>query len=122
MQQQLTIIPHRSPQITKMISRIIIAVRIITIIKNHGLTQTTNSRWITCGNTSRIGRYSFKQYETLSDLIKEFKGKTHGSQSHGLPNNSLQIIVYYEVPEGMRNDIKRMFKTYTKNEIEIPHQ
>ena len=36
------------------------------------------------------------QYETLSDLIKEFKGKTHGSQSHGLPNNSLQIIVYYE--------------------------
>jgi hypothetical protein len=58
------------------------------------------------------------QYETLSDLIKEFKGKTHGSQSHGLPNNSLQIIVYYEVPEGMRNEIKRMFKIYTKNEIE----
>ena len=58
------------------------------------------------------------QYETLSDLIKEFKGKTHGSQSHGLPNNSLQIIVYYEVPEGMRDEIKRKFKIYTKNEIE----
>ena len=58
------------------------------------------------------------QYETLSDLIKEFKGKTHGSQSHDLPNNSLQIIVYYEVPEGMRDEIKRKFKIYTKNEIE----
>ena len=62
------------------------------------------------------------QYETLSDLIKEFKGKTHGSQSHGLPNNSLQIIVYYEVPEGMRDEIKKMFQSGTQNEIEIPHQ
>lgn len=63
-----------------------------------------------------------KQYEVLTDLIKEFKGKTHGSQSHNLSNNALQIIVYYEVPEGKRDDIKRMFETYTKNEIGIPHQ
>ncbi len=63
-----------------------------------------------------------KQYEVLTDLIKEFKGKTHGSQSHNLPNNALQIVLYYEVPEGKRDDIKRMFETYTKNEIEIPHQ
>lgn len=62
-----------------------------------------------------------KQYEVLTDLIKEFKGKTHGSQSHNLQNNSLQIVVYYEVPEGMRDKIKGMFKTYTRNEIEI-HQ
>lgn len=61
-----------------------------------------------------------KQYEVLTDLIKELKGKTHGSQSHNLPNNALQIVVYYEVPEGKRNDIKRMFETFTKNEIEIP--
>ena len=63
-----------------------------------------------------------KQYEVLSDLIKEFNGKTHGSQSHTLPDNSLQIVVYYEVPEGMRDEIKRMFQSGTKNEIEIPHQ
>ena len=63
-----------------------------------------------------------QQYEVLTDLIKEFKGKTHGSQSHNLQNNSLQIVVYYEVPEGKRDDIKRMFETYTKNEIGIPHQ
>ncbi len=63
-----------------------------------------------------------KQYEVLTDLIKEFKGKTHGSQSHSLQNNALQIVVYYEVPEGKRDDIKRMFETCTKNEIEISHQ
>ena len=63
-----------------------------------------------------------KQYEVLSDLIKEFNGKTHGSQSHTLPDNSLQIVVYYEVPEGMRDEIKKMFQSGTKNEIEIPHQ
>lgn len=62
-----------------------------------------------------------KQYEVLTDLIKEFTGKTHGSQSHCLPNNSLQIVVYYEIPEGMRGEIKKMFWAYTRNEVEI-HQ
>ena len=62
-----------------------------------------------------------KQYEVLTDLIKEFQGKTHGSQSHSLQNNSLQIVIYYEVPEGKRDEIKEIFKTYTRNEIEI-HQ
>jgi uncharacterized cupin superfamily protein len=57
----------------------------------------------------------------LTDLIKEFQGKTHGSQSHSLQNNSLQIVIYYEVSEGKRDEIKGMFKTYTRNETEI-HQ
>lgn len=61
------------------------------------------------------------QYEVLTDLIKEFKGKTHGSQSHCLQNNILQIVVYYEVPEGMRDKLKDMFKTFIKNEMRI-HQ
>jgi hypothetical protein len=60
-----------------------------------------------------------QQYEALTDLIKEFKGKTHGSQSHSLQNNSLQIVVYYEVPEGMRDEIKSMFQTFTRNAIKI---
>jgi hypothetical protein len=63
-----------------------------------------------------------QQYETLMDLIKEFKGKTHGSQSHSLQNNSLQIVVYYEVPEGMRDEIKRMFQTFTRNAMRIDRQ
>ncbi len=57
-----------------------------------------------------------KQYELLSDLIKEYNGKTHGSQSHILTNNSIQIIVYYEVPEGMREKVKRTFDNMVKNE------
>jgi hypothetical protein len=57
-----------------------------------------------------------KQYELLSDLIKEYNGKTHGSQSHILINNFIQIIVYYEVPEGMRKEVKRTFDNMVKNE------
>src|SRR6185437_1674974 len=64
-----------------------------------------NSLEILHGSTNSIG----KQYETLSDLIKKYNGKTHGSQSHVLSNNSIQIIVYYEVPEGMRDVLKRTY-------------
>lgn len=74
-----------------------------------------NSMEILQGSVDRI----IKEYDVLTDLIKEFNGKTHGSQSHNLQNNSLQIIVYYEVPEGMRDTIKVMFKTYIRNELEI---
>ena len=62
-----------------------------------------------------------KQYEVLADLIKEYNGKTHGSQSHILANNSIQLIVYYEVPEGMREEIKRKFENFTRSEIKIFH-
>ncbi len=62
------------------------------------------------------------QYEVLADLIKEYNGKTHGSQSHILANDSMQLIVYYEVPEGMREELKRKFKDFTRNEIKVyPH-
>jgi hypothetical protein len=62
-----------------------------------------------------------KQYEVLADLIREYNGKTHGSQSHILANNSIQLIVYYEVPEGMREEIKRKFENFIRNEIKIYH-
>ena len=55
-----------------------------------------------------------KQYEILSDLIKEYNGKTHGSQSHIDANNHIQLIVYYEVPEGMREEIKKAFDNFTQ--------
>ncbi len=61
-----------------------------------------------------------KQYEILSDLIKEYNGKTHGSQSHIDVNNSIQLIVYYEVPEGMREEIKKAFENFTqRSEIKV---
>jgi hypothetical protein len=85
---------------------------------NNNKQPMDNSVEILQGSADKVT----KQYEVLTDLIKEFKGKTHGSQSHNLPNNTLQIVVYYEVLEGKRDDIKRMFETFTKNEIEILHQ
>ena len=49
-----------------------------------------------------------KKYEILSDIVTEFGGKVHGSQSHIVPNN-IQLIVYYEVPLGQRDEVKRKF-------------
>lgn len=41
------------------------------------------------------------QYEYLSDFVRDSGGKVHGSQSHIIiANNNIQLIVYYEVPEG----------------------
>ena len=57
-----------------------------------------------------------KQYEVLTDLIKEYNGKTRGSQSHILANNFIQIIVYYEIPEGKRGEIKEKFDDFVRNE------
>src|SRR5215213_793674 len=60
-----------------------------------------------------------KQYEVLTDLVKEYNGKIHGSQSHILANDSIQLFVYYEVPEGMRDEVKRMFESFTKDKIDL---
>lgn len=62
-----------------------------------------------------------EQYEVLADLIKKYNGKTHGSQSHILANDSIKLIVYYEVPEGMREEIKRKFGDFARDEIKIYH-
>ena len=52
-----------------------------------------------------------KKYEILSDIVSEANGKVHGSQSHMMQNNSMSLIVYYEVPaEGnKRKEVKQKF-------------
>jgi hypothetical protein len=57
-----------------------------------------------------------KKYEILSDLVSEYHGKVHGSQS-SINGNIVSLIVYYEVPsaEGQRDAIKHKFKSYVKN-------
>ena len=50
-----------------------------------------------------------KKYEILSDIILDLGGKTHGSQSQ-ISGNDISLIVYYEVPEGKREEIKSRFK------------
>jgi hypothetical protein len=50
------------------------------------------------------------KYKILSDIvINECNEKVHGSQSHILPNNSMQLVVYYEIPVGQRELGKQKF-------------
>jgi hypothetical protein len=49
-----------------------------------------------------------KKYEILSDIVIEYQGKVHGSQSH-INNNIISLVVYFEVPEGKREEVKRKF-------------
>lgn len=51
-----------------------------------------------------------KKYEILSDIVSEVNGKVHGSQSHILSNNLISIIVYFEVPVGKREEVKRKLR------------
>ena len=57
-----------------------------------------------------------KKYEILSDIVSEYNGKVHGSQSHIVANN-IQLIVYYEVPLGQRDEVKRKFDQFVTTEI-----
>ena len=59
-----------------------------------------------------------KKYETLSDIVTEYNGKVHGSQRDRDPKSGLiDLLVYYEVPLGQREEVKRKFDNFTKNII-----
>ena len=47
--------------------------------------------------------------EILSDIVTEYNSKIHGSLSHVFTNNLISLIVYFEVPEGKRKEVKRKF-------------
>jgi len=53
-----------------------------------------------------------KKYEILSDIvITEYNGKVHGSQRDRDPKTGLiALLVYYEVPEGKREEVKQKSK------------
>ena len=52
-----------------------------------------------------------KKYEMLSDIVSEYNGKVHGSQSHIVSANTISLIVYFEVPEGKREEVKQKFNS-----------
>ena len=61
-----------------------------------------------------------KKYEILSDIvITEYNGRVHGSQSYVVgpagSNNSISLVVYYEVPEGKREEVKQKFNKFSIN-------
>ena len=54
-----------------------------------------------------------KKYEMLSDIVTEYNGKVHGSQRDRDPKTGLiDLLVYYEVPLGQREEVKRKFNDF----------
>ena len=54
-----------------------------------------------------------KKYEILSDIVTEHKGKVHGSQRDRDPKTGLlDLLVYYEVPLGKREQIREEFNNF----------
>ena len=55
-----------------------------------------------------------KKYEILSDIvIVEHGGKVHGSQrDRDLKTGLIDLLVYYEVPLGQRDEVKRIFEQF----------
>ena len=75
----------------------------------------SNSLELLAGPISEIQ----KKYEILSDIVTEHNGKVHGSQSHIVANNSISLIVYYEVPEGKWEEVKQKFSDFTRNIVAL---
>jgi hypothetical protein len=61
-----------------------------------------------------------KKYETLSDIVTEYNGKIHGSQRDRDPNpGHIDLLVYYEVPQDQREEVKRKFENFVRTLVKI---
>ena len=59
-----------------------------------------------------------QKYEILSDIVTEYSGKVHGSQRDRDPKTGLiDLLVYYEVPDGKREEVKQKFSTLVRNQM-----
>ena len=57
-----------------------------------------------------------KKYEILSDIVSEANGKVHGSQRDMDPKTGLlDLLVYFEVPDGKREECKQRFNNIIRN-------
>ena len=57
-----------------------------------------------------------KKYEILSDIVTEYNGKVHGSQRDRDPKTGIiDLLVYYEVPLGQREEVKRNYDNFVRN-------
>ena len=64
-----------------------------------------------------------KKYEILSDIVTEYGGKVHGSQRDRDPKTGLiDLLVYYEVPLGQREEVKAKYQNFIRNQVKIYHQ
>ena len=51
----------------------------------------------------------YKNNMNIYLIVWDHNGKVHGSQSH-INGNIVSLIVYYEVPSGMRDEVKQRYK------------
>ena len=57
-----------------------------------------------------------KKYEILSDIVSEANGKVHGPQIDRDPKTGLlDLLVYFEVPDGKREECKQRFNNIIRN-------
>jgi hypothetical protein len=73
----------------------------------------SNSLELLTGPINEIQR----KYEILSDIVTEYNGKVHGSQRGQDPRTGqlIDLLVYYEVPLGNREEVKRKFDNLVRN-------
>ena len=61
-----------------------------------------------------------KKYEVLSDIVREYNGKVHGSQRDRDPKTGLiDLLVYYEIPVGKRDEVKKKFNNTIRNTMAL---
>ncbi|HEX6645724.1 MAG TPA: hypothetical protein VF047_00940 [Nitrososphaeraceae archaeon] len=102
---------------------IIIRILIILIVHHHFIAKNPGLLNPKCpipylelltGPINEIQR----KYEILSDIvITQYNGKVHGSQRGQDPRTGqlIDLLVYYEVPLGMRDEVKQKFNNKNKS-------
>ena len=78
--------------------------------------KMSNSLELLTGPINEIQR----KYEILSDIvITEYNGKVHGSQRGQDPKTGqlTDLLVYFEVPEGKREEVRRKFDKFIQDRI-----
>ncbi len=61
-----------------------------------------------------------KKYEVLSDIVREYNGKVHGSQRDRDPKTGLiDLLVYYEISVGKRDEVKKKFNNTIRNTMAL---
>jgi hypothetical protein len=118
---------HICPNIPHNNNKPIIPTTASTTISNPKLTYYSKKPWNRQPKPKMSNSFEYlqgsiteiqKKYEILSDIVTEYGGKVHGSQRDRDPKIGLiDLLVYYEVPDGKREEVKQKFSTLVRNQM-----
>ena len=118
---------HICPNIPHNNNKPIIPTTASTTISNPKLTYYSKKPWNRQPKPKMSNSFEYLQgsiaeiqqkYEILSDIVTEYGGKVHGSQRDRDPKIGLiDLLVYYEVPDGKREEVKQKFSTLVRNQM-----